>query len=104
MINNVEAAEAAHNALAETDEEYGRLKAYVELSTQYTKIIKAQNFLKSSGTVAERENTAYASKDYTDYAEKLSQEIVDFRVLEAKRETWQREVDIWRTISANHRR
>tara|TARA_R100001530_G_scaffold94242_1_gene65456 strand:- start:2923 stop:3237 length:315 start_codon:yes stop_codon:yes gene_type:complete len=104
MISNVEAAEAAHNALSETDEEYGRLKAYVSLSAQYTKIIKAQNFLKSSGTVAEKEATAFASQDFIEYATKLADETVEYHVLEAKRETWQREVDIWRTISANQRR
>ena len=104
MISSVDAAEAAHNALSETDEEYGRLKAYVSLSNQYTKIIKAQNFLKCSCTVAEKEATAFASQDYTEYTKKLADETVDYHVLEAKRETWQREVAIWRTISANQTR
>jgi hypothetical protein len=39
-----------------------------------------------------------------DYLAKLDDTVVKFEILEAKRESWQREVEIWRTISANQRR
>jgi hypothetical protein len=104
MIDNVKAAEAAHNALSETDNEYGRLRAYVALAPTVVKGIKSSEYLASVGTVAERDAHAFTSQAYKDYVEKLSEATVDLYVLEAKRETWQREVDIWRTESANQRR
>ena len=105
MIENTEAAmDAAHNALTDTDIEYGTLRAYVASSTTVFKGIKSKHFLTSVGTVAERDAVAYTSIEYMAYAEKLSEATVELYVLEAKRETWQREVDIWRTESANQRR
>jgi len=105
MIENTEAAmDAAHNALTDTDIEYGTLRAYVASSATVFKGIKSKQFLTSVGTVAERDAVAYTSIEYMAYAEKLSEATVELYVLEAKRETWQREVDIWRTESANQRR
>jgi hypothetical protein len=105
MINNVEAAEAAHNALSDTDEEYGRASAYVKMAPHYIKLIKSKQLLKvDSGTVAEKEALAFSSIEYKDYLDNLDTTMVKFEILEAKRESWQREVEIWRTISANQRR
>jgi hypothetical protein len=104
MIDNAEAAEAAHNALSETDQEYGTMSAYVKMAPHYIKLIKARELLKAMGTVAEKESAAYSSKPYVDYLAKLDDTIVKFEIMEAKRESWQREVEIWRTISANQRR
>jgi len=47
---------------------------------------------------------AYASKDYKDFTDKLSETMVEYEILDARRESWQREVDIWRTVSANRRK
>ena len=104
MINNIEAAEAAHNALSDTDEEYGKLRAYVALAPTVVKGIKSFEYLASAGTVAERDAHAYTSQKYKDHVEKLTEATIDLYTLEAKRESWQREVEIWRTISANQRR
>ena len=104
MIDNVEAAEAAHNELAESDDEYGRLSAYVKMAPHYIKLIKAKEFLNATGTVAEKEATSYASIEYVSYIEELESQMLEFEILEAKRASWQREVELWRTISANQRR
>jgi hypothetical protein len=105
MIENTEATmDAAHNALTDTDVEYGNLRAYVASSDTVFKGIKSKHFLTSVGTVAERDAHAYTSQEYMDYAEKLAEAKVELYVLEARRESWQREVDIWRTESANQRR
>ena len=69
-----------------------------------TKIIKGRNFLTASGTVAERDAIAYTSAEFTTYVDNLRDATVDLEILEAKRESWQREVEIWRTLSANKRR
>ena len=104
MIDNVKQAEAAHNALAETDEEYGRMSAYIKLAPYYLKLIKAKKYLDSVGTIAERDSHAYSSPEYVEYIDGLDATTVELEILEAKRESWQREVEIWRTISANQRR
>ena len=43
-------------------------------------------------------------KHYQAYIDKLNEAVVEFNVLDAKRASWNREVDIWRTLSANQRR
>ena len=104
MITDDDKAEAAHNALTDSDEEYGRLSAYVKMAPHMTKLIKAKAFLNTSGTVAERESMAYASDDYKKFTDNLRDAMVEYEVLHARRESWQREVDIWRTVSANRRK
>tara|TARA_R110002012_G_scaffold295812_1_gene492611 strand:+ start:4250 stop:4564 length:315 start_codon:yes stop_codon:yes gene_type:complete len=104
MITDDEKAEAAHNALSDSDDEYGRVASYVKMAPHITKLIKAKAFLNTSGTVAERDAMAYASQDYKDFVNKLSDSMVEYEILNAKRESWQREVDIWRTVSANRRK
>ena len=46
--------EKALEYLTDTDEEFGRQSAYVKMAPYYLKLIKAQHFLISDGTVAER--------------------------------------------------
>ena len=104
MITDDDKAEAAHNALIDSDEEYGRLSAYVKMAPHMTKLIKAKAFLNTSGTVAERESMAYASEDYKKFTDNLKDAMVEYEILHARRESWQREVDIWRTVSANRRK
>ena len=70
----------------------------------YTKLIKAKHFLNATGTVAERDAIAYNSTEFTAYVDNLRDATIDLEILEAKRESWQREIEIWRTLSANRRR
>jgi len=91
MINDDE-LEAAHNGLVDTDERYGRRSAYVKMGPYYTKLIKAKHFLDASGTVAERDAIAYNSKEFTTYVDNLRDATIDLEILEAKRESWQREM------------
>ena len=42
MITDDDKAEAAHNALTDSDEEYGTLSAYVKMAPHMTKLIKAK--------------------------------------------------------------
>ena len=104
MITDDDRAEVAHNALSDSDEEYGTIAAYVKMAPHTTKLIKAQAFLMTSGTVAERDAMAYASDEYKKFIENLNDNMIEYEILNARRESWQREVDIWRTISANRRK
>jgi len=103
MISDSE-LEAAHNGLVDTDETYGKRSAYVKMGPLVTKIIKGRNFLSASGTVAERDAIAYTSMEFKTYVDNLRDATIDLEILEAKRESWQREIEIWRTLSANRRR
>ena len=96
--------EQALEYLVDTDEEYARNNAYVKMAPYYLKLIKAKHFLEAAGTVAERESKAYASSDYKKFYSDLEDSTVKLEIMEAKRESAQREVDIWRTISANQRK
>ena len=104
MIDNVKEAEIAHNALANSDEEYGKMSAYVKMAPFYLKLLKSKKYLDSVGTIAERDAHAYSSPEYMEYVDGLDATTVQLEILEAKRESWQREVEIWRTLSANQRR
>ena len=104
MISNDTRAENAHNELANSDEKYGRLSAYIKMAPYYIKLIKAKKYLDSMGTVAERDAYATSSPEYQEYIDGLDNSTVELEILEATRETWHREVDIRRTISANQRR
>tara|TARA_B110000263_G_C15031053_1_gene384016 strand:- start:243 stop:569 length:327 start_codon:yes stop_codon:yes gene_type:complete len=99
-----EVIEKALDYLTDTDEEFGRQSAYVKMAPYYLKLIKAQHFLIADGTVAERESRAYASTAYETFVEKLDETMTAVDIMEAKRESAQREIDIWRTISANQRK
>ena len=103
MISDSE-LEAAHNGLVDTDERFGKRSAYVKMGPYYTKLIKEKHFLDASGTVAERDAIAYNSPEFTAYVDNLRDATIDLEILEAKRESWQREIEIWRTLSANRRR
>ena len=102
MISDSE-LEAAHNGLVDTDERFGKRSAYVKMGPYYTKLIKAKHFLEHTGTVAERESMAFSSTEYKKWLDRLDEMTVKAETMEAKRESAQREVDIWRTICANQR-
>ena len=104
MITDDERAEVAHNALSDSDEEYGTIAAYVKMAPTTVRLIKSESFLMTSGTVAERDAMAYTSDAYKKHVNNLGDAMVEYEVLNARRESWQREVDIWRTISANRRK
>ena len=104
MITDDERAEVAHNALSDSDKEYGTVLAYVKMAPTAVRLIKSKAFLMTSGTVAEREAMAYTSDAYKKHVNDLNDAMVEYEILNARRESWQREVDIWRTISANRRK
>jgi hypothetical protein len=96
--------EQALEYLVDTDEEYARCSAYVKMAPYYLKLIKATHFLNHTGTVAERESQAFSSVEYKNWLDKLDEQTVKEETMNTRRESAQREVDIWRTISANQRK
>ena len=103
MLSNEKTVEESMAYLSDTDEEYARSSAYVKMAPYYLKLIKATHFLNHTGTVAERESMAFSSVEYKNWLDQLDEMTVKAETMEAKRESAQREVDIWRTICANQR-
>ena len=103
MLSNEKTVEESMAYLSDTDEEYARSSAYVKMAPYYLKLIEAKHFLEHTGTVAERESMAFSSTEYKKWLDRLDEMTVKAETMEAKRESAQREVDIWRTICANQR-
>ena len=90
--------------LAESDQLYAESKAKVKYLDKKLKVVKAHAFLKSEGTIAEREAKAYTDDAYKDCLEEYKNACLDMETLGVERETINVRVEIWRTKSANQRR
>lgn len=90
--------------LAETDEGHAKAKALVKALEHGFKTIKAEEYLNAQGTNGEREQKAYASTAYKELTNRYAQAVVEFELMENKRERAVLTVDLYRTLSANQRR
>ena len=90
-------------ALAGSDEKYGLLWGQVEATEHIAKQAEALAFLKSGGTVAERQSAARTEPKVKDAWEAHANAIADYRTLQAQRKTAERHIDVWRTQSASRR-
>jgi hypothetical protein len=99
-----ERLEKAMVYLAHTDEEAAKAKALVKKLEKMERIIRGEAFLRSSGTVAEREAKAVTSEQYREHVSYAENCWADAELLDNKRHTEEVIVDIWRTMSANLRR
>lgn len=90
--------------LAETDEKCAKAKAYYMGLDEQTKTIKAGEFLKHDGTVAEREATAYASSAYREHLEKVQNANADYETMRNKRLTEELIVEVWRSLNSQRRK
>lgn len=97
-------AEKALNYLASTDESSARAKGIVKALEYRLKVVKAAQFLSSSGTMAEKEAQALSSHDYGDLLLQYESAIIDFETISAKRERAVLTIDVWRTESSNRRK
>lgn len=103
MISN-DRLQKALTYLAETDEPAAKAKALLVGLDETTKTVRAQVFLKSSGTNGEREACAYDSKDYREHVKKVENATMDYELYRNKRLTESLIVEVWRTVSANQRK
>lgn len=91
--------------LTDTDEEFGRMMGYMKLSKYWLSCVEADSVkLCTDGTQLQRRSEALTSPTYMAFLEELTKKSEELYVMEFKRESAQREVDIWRTISANQRK
>ena len=103
MINE-ERLEKAMVYLAHTDEPAANSKALCKKLEKMDRIIRGEAFLRATGTVAEREAKAVTSEQYREHVAYAENCWADDALLDNKRHTEEVIVEVWRTMSANHRR
>ena len=92
--------------LAESDEPYAHAHATAKAIEKEEKIVKAQAFINAKrlyDTIAEANAVAESSREYHAWKERLENALVDFKLLENKRETEKVIWETWRTEQANLR-
>jgi hypothetical protein len=99
-----EQAEKALDWIRDNSEKYAIAKAQTRHLDHYRKIKRAEEFLRATGTVAERDAIAETSPDY-----KLAVDALRESEEQETRLKWlltaaQHKLEVYRTISANHRR
>lgn len=103
MINYND-AEVALNFLVDTDDEYGRAKTLSDALYEQRKTIQAVQFLKATGSAAERTQKALASTDYQEHLIIIKDAQMDFEILRNKRLTNQSIIEMWRSVNSNARK
>ena len=90
--------------LCESDLLYAESKATVKYLDKKLKVIKAQSFLKQTGSVAEKTAQAEASDEHIKALDEYKDSVLDMETLGVQRETINIRIEIWRTRSANSRK
>jgi hypothetical protein len=96
--------EKALDYLKDTDEAHAKAKALVKALEHGFKTIKAEEYLNATGTNGEREQRAYASTAYKELTNRYAQAVIDFELMENKRERAALTIDVWRSLNANQRK
>tara|TARA_R110000765_G_scaffold414399_2_gene514899 strand:+ start:283 stop:597 length:315 start_codon:yes stop_codon:yes gene_type:complete len=99
-----ERLEKAMVYLSQTDEPAANSKALCKKLEKMDRIIRGEAFLRATGTVAEREAKSVTSEQYREHVSYAENCWADDALLDNKRHTEEVIVDVWRTMSANHRR
>ena len=86
-----------------TDVEAARAKAYMERLDDQKKTVKALAFINSTGSAAEREQKALASKEYSDHLKRLNGARLVFYELREVRGTAATAIDMWRSVNSNQK-
>ena len=103
MINYNHAAEAL-DYLVSTDEECGRAKALYDGLYEQRKTVRAMQFLKATGSAAERTEKALASPEYKEHLKLTSDAQMDFEILRNTRLTKQSIIEMWRSVNSNQKK
>ena len=98
-----EDVEKANDWLTDNADARARAKAERTYCEEYRKSLKAILFNEMEGTMAERENQAYAHERYQAHLEKLKQAVFEDEKLKALAAAAQMKIEVWRTMAANAR-
>jgi len=98
--------EQIHNAVAwlrDNATALAQAKAYKIYCEEYRKSLKAILFNQFEGTMAVRENLAYADPKYLDHLKQLENAVFEFEKLNALKIAAQIKIEVWRSEGANLR-
>lgn len=99
MINYDNAATAL-KYLINTDEELARAKTLYDALCEQRKTIRAMQFLKVTGSAAERTERALASDEYQSHLQAISDSQIEFETLRNKRLTNSSIIEMWRSVNS----
>lgn len=97
-------ADKAIKYLVSTDEELARAKTLYEALYEQKKTIQAVQFLKASGSAAERTQRALASEEYQQHLMLIKDAQIDFEILRNKRQSQVSVIDMWRSVNSNQKK
>ena len=97
-------AEKAIKYLVATDEELGRAKTLYDGLYDQKKTIQAIQFLKATGSAAERTQRALASDEYIGHLLIIKDAQIEFEILRNKRQSQISVIDMWRSVNSNQRK
>ena len=94
-------AEKALEYLKNTDTEAARARALKDGLDETKKSVSAIEFMKASGSAAERTQKALASEEYLTHLDKLENAVLEFETLKNKRKSAELQIEMWRSINSN---
>tara|TARA_R110002033_G_scaffold159384_1_gene195661 strand:- start:4825 stop:5145 length:321 start_codon:yes stop_codon:yes gene_type:complete len=103
-VINYNDAEVALQYLNDTDEPAAMAKALYDGLYEQRKTIRAMQFLKATGSAAERTEKANASIEYQEHLQLIKDAQIDYEILKNTRETKVRITEMWRSVNSNQRK
>ncbi len=104
MSIDFDRAEKAAEFIRDHAEQYGKLVGRCKALEHERKIIKSIRFLEASGTMAEKEATAYASIKFKAICEDIEAAWTDKTIIETKIKAAELTIELWRSLNASNRR
>ena len=95
--------ESALEYLRDTAKQYGEICGLVELQAHNIKIHRSVAFLEASGTVAEREATAWRHFNVRDAVDAHANAVAEKLEIMTRRKAAELTIEVWRTQSASNR-
>ena len=95
--------EKALEGLVETDERFAQASARQVAAKEGLKVARAKA-MPAVGTVAQREASALMSADYALALDELRTAEFEKTLMHLRRQNWQTQIDVWRSLNANQRR
>ena len=103
MINYND-ADIALGYLVATDEEFARAKTLSDALYEQKKTIQAIQFLKATGSAADKTQQALASPEYQEHLGMIKDAQIEFEILRNKRLTKMSIIDMWRSVNSNQKK
>ena len=97
-------AEKAAEFIRDHAEQYGHLVGHCKGLEHQRKAVKGIAFLDASGTMAEKEATAYASPEFKSICEDIENAWADKTTLEIRLKAAEFTIDLYRSWNASNRR